>query len=272
MSDDFGQVIHSTIWQEEAEPYNPFTAQTCYCSGYDVYGDLLGKASYLEYLFLLFKGERPEKSSLAALEILAVALANPGPRDPSVHAAMAAGTSGSTAAATLMAALAVGAGSYGGAREVFLSMQAWEERGLDLAVWCASLQSPKPPSRMQIWPEIEHPAGFDPYSVQCASPVLQTLKKLAEILPSGCVSWLARERAALETAAAHPIAMSGVAAATLIDLHFNANEGEMLSLLLRLPGAAVHALEQKKQGFRQFPFFAVNLDNDPGIPSQKGQI
>lgn len=271
MSDDFGQVIHSAIWQEEAEPENPFTARTCYCSGYDVYGDLLGKASYLEYLYLLFKGERPAQASLAALEILAIALANPGPRDPSVHAAMAAGTSGSTAAATLMAALAVGAGSYGGAREVFLCMAAWEERGLDPALWYAQLSSPTPPSRSQIWPEIEHPAGFEAYGKECALPVLQTLEKLTKILPSGCLAWLARERSALEAAAAHPLAMAGVAAATLHDLGFTANEGEMFSLLLRLPGAAVHALEQKKQGFRQFPFFLVDLDNDPGLSSQKGQ-
>lgn len=29
----------------------------------------------------------------------------------------------------------------------------------------------------------------------------------------------------------------------------------MLYLLLRLPGAAVHALEQKRYGFKRFPFF-----------------
>jgi citrate synthase len=29
----------------------------------------------------------------------------------------------------------------------------------------------------------------------------------------------------------------------------------MLYLLLRLPGAAAHALEQKQLGFKRFPFF-----------------
>ena len=49
---------------------------------------------------------------------LALALANPGPRDPMVHAAMCGGVGGSHAAASLIAALAVGAGQSGGAREV----------------------------------------------------------------------------------------------------------------------------------------------------------
>ena len=55
MSDDFGQVIHSHIWQEEPEPNNPFAAARCVCRGYNVYDDLLGKASYIDYLHLLIK-------------------------------------------------------------------------------------------------------------------------------------------------------------------------------------------------------------------------
>jgi len=41
----------------------------------------------------------------------------------------------------------------------------------------------------------------------------------------------------------------------------------MLFLLLRLPGVAVHALEQKDYGHKNFPFFKVELENDPG-PAQ----
>src|SRR3569832_457271 len=60
--------------------------------------------------------------------------------------------------------------------------------------------------------------------------------------------------------------MSGVAAAALMDLGHSPDQGEMLYLLLRLPGAAVHALEQKEYGWRRFPFFthALELENDPG--------
>ncbi|MFC5475250.1 citryl-CoA lyase [Paraherbaspirillum soli] len=268
MSDNFSQVIHSSIWREEAEPDNPYAAAACYCRGYDVYGDLLGKARYIDYLYLLFKGERPSPNASAALEMLALALANPGPRDPAVHAAMAAGVGGSTAASALMAALAAGAGSYGGGREVFLALEAWAERGRDLDLWCSRLAHPIPPTRTQVWPEPEHPPGFDPYGKRCTHPVLQTMAQLTALLPSGYLSWLARERPALEAAAGHPLAMTGVAAAALADLGFSASEGEMLTLLLRLPGAAAHALEQGKKGFRQFPFFALDLENDPGPKEQ----
>ena len=56
-----------------------------------------------------------------------------------------------------------------------------------------------------------------------------------------------------------PLALSGVAACVFTDLHLTPDEGEMLFLMLRLPGAAAHALEQKVGGFRRFPFYPVEL-------------
>src|SRR5687768_12511740 len=123
--------LASRIWLEEPEPNNAFACRAAYCHGYDVYGEMLGSARWVDMLHLLFKGEAPSAAHAAALEILAVALANPGPRDASVHAAMCAGVSGSPAAATLMAALAVGAGGAGGAREIFWAMQDWAACGKD---------------------------------------------------------------------------------------------------------------------------------------------
>lgn len=263
-------VIHTRIWSEQPEPDNPFAAAICRCSGYDVYGDLLGQASWIEYLYLLFKLERPSLQHVALLEGLAVALANPGPRDPSVHAAMSGGAGGSTHAACLVAALAVGAGQLGGAHEVALAMACWLDCGLDLAAWQARLAKPFEEERSDIWPALEHPPGFDPHGAQCALPVRQTLAYLAQQSPGPALAWLARHRAALESSAGCPLAMTGVAAAALADLEFNPDQGEMLHLLLRLPGAAVHALEQQRQGWRRFPFFAqgVKLADDPHARKQ----
>ena len=129
------ETIHTRIWQEEAEPDNAFAAKACHCHGYDVYGEMLGQASWIEYLFLLFRGDAPTVQQAKLLEGLAIALANPGPRDASVHAAMCGGVGGSTSASCLMAALAVGAGGSGGAREVFNAMRDWQARGTDLALW-----------------------------------------------------------------------------------------------------------------------------------------
>ena len=263
MSDTFSNVVHSTIWRETPQGDNPYVAEAAFCRGYDVYGDMLGKAGWAEYLFLMVAGERPGSAQLRAFEVLAVALGNPGPRDPSVHAAMAASVGGSPAAAALTAALAVGAGSYGGAREVFLAMEAWQAHGSDLAEWQKGLSDPPAPTRELVWPQPGHPPGFAPYASHCARPVLQTLDKLREILPGGRLDWLSQHRDSLEEAAGCPLGLTGIAAAALADLGFSPDQGEMLVLLLRLPGAAAHALEQKQQGYRRFPFFALALDNDP---------
>lgn len=256
--------IRTRIWQEEAEPDNAFAAASCHCHGYDVYGDLLGHASWIEYLFLLFRGEAPTPGQAGLLEGLAVALANPGPRDAAVHAAMCGGVGGSTSASCLMAALAVGAGSSGGAREVRLAMEHWIERGADLARWQAGLAARPVVDQADVWPAPGHPAGFDPYGVSCTTPVLQTLAYLAGRDGAPSLGWLQANRPVLESAAGLPLAMTGVTAAALRDLGCTPEQGEMLFLLLRLPGAAAHALEQKDYGHKNFPFFRVELENDPG--------
>jgi len=258
------ETIHTRIWQEEAEPDNAFAAKSCHCHGYDVYGELLAQAGWIEYLFLLFRGEAPTARQAKLLEGLAIALANPGPRDPSVHAAMCGGVGGSTSASCLMAALAVGAGVSGGAREVFNAMKDWEVRGTDLALWQKALAVKPVDDPADVWPAAGHPAGFDPYGVRCTTPILQTLAHLAGTGCGPALPWLQANRAALEAAAGMPLAMPGLAAAAMRDLGLNPEQGEMMVLLLRLPGAAAHALEQKDYGHKNFPFFRIELENDPG--------
>lgn len=268
-------IIHTRIWEEVPEPDNPFAAAACFCSGYDVFGDLLPNASWIEYLFLLFRQQRPIPWQTKLLERLAVVVSNPGPRDHSVRAAMSAGAGGSAHAACLMAALAVGAGQLGGAREVAHAMDGWRDCGQDLDAWQRHLKHPPADARADTWPAMEHPAGFDPHGASCPTPIRQTLDCLAGHHPAGIVHWLRRHRVELEAAAGCPLAMTGVAAAVLVELGFTSTQAEMLYLLLRLPGAAAHALEQMGYGWRRYPFFAdgVELVDDPGpVPEQPTQI
>lgn len=257
--------IHSSIWYEEAEADNPFLAKACYCSGYDVYGELLHQASWAEYLYLLFKLEKPTDWQAQLLERLMIALANPGPRDYSVRASMSAAAGGSTAASTLIAALAVGAGQAGGAREVYMAMHKWLECGLNLDVWRKSLHDTPSAGGSEIWPERDNPAGFELYGSTTAAPVLQTLDCLSDIYADGTICWLRKNRESLEKYANRPLGMTGVVSAALIDLALSPQEGEMMYLLLRLPGAAVHGLEQHMQ-WKKYPFFknGLVLTNDPG--------
>jgi len=254
--------IHSRIWREEPEPDNPFAARAAYCRGYDVYGEMLGQARWVDMLFLLFREEAPSAAQAGLLEALAVALANPGPRDASVHAAMCGGVCGSTAASSLMAALAVGAGQLAGGREVLLAMECWAACGTDLDAWRERLAAPGDAAG-SVWPAQEHAPGFDPHGISTATPVRQVLACLARLSTGPSLRWLEDKLPALEAAAACPLALSGVAAAALADLGFTPEQGEMLHLLLRLPGAAAHAVEQRQYGYKKFPFGSMELETEP---------
>jgi len=263
--------ITTKIWREEAEPDNPFAATASYCAGYDVYGDLLGKVSFIEYLWLLFKLDPPSKAQVRTLEGLAVALANPGPRDASVRGAMNAGVGGSTHAAALIASISIGAGNLGGAREVFTAMQYWQQCGTDIDSWINIIKNPPLYDTGDVWPEMEHTPGFDPNGASCPKPVRQLLNHLANIEHNDELIWLQSNRLLLEQQAQSPLSFSGIAAATFFTLDFKPEEAEMLFLLLRLPGAAAHALEQERMGWNRYPFFGagLTLTDDPGPSTKK---
>lgn len=256
------QSIQTAIWHEEPEADDPFATRRAFCRGYDVFGQMVGRSRWVEMLWLLFRDNLPDHHSLDLLEALAVALANPGPRDPATHAAMCGGACGSPAAASLMAALAAGAGRHGGAREVFDAMTAWQASGCDLAAW-AGYRVDTAEQPLDTWPAREHLPGFDPNGVSTPTAVVHMLAALAAIGRTPRLGWLAENRAALEKLSGLPLNQAGVAAAAFADLGFTPGEGEILHLLLRLPGAAAHAIEQTQGGFRSFPFYAVKLTNDP---------
>lgn len=256
---DQANLVHSRIWDEQAEADNAFATRSAHCHGYDVYGAMLGNASWADMLYLMLRGEAPSVQQERLLDTLAMALANPGPRAPSVHAAMCGGVAGSTAAASLIAALSVGAGGYGGAREVLLAMQQWASCGADLAKWQAQLAA-APDRAVSIWPVQEHAPGFEPHARSASTIVRQALTCLAGLSPGVHLPWLLANLAPLEQGAGCALGMGGVAAAALHDLGFTPAQGEMLFLMLRLPGAAAHALEQGEMGFRKFPFYTIEQE------------
>ncbi|MFP5394247.1 MAG: citryl-CoA lyase [Gammaproteobacteria bacterium] len=260
---DGADLIHTRIWREEPEAGNPFAARRAFCRGYDVFGQMAGRARWVQMLMLLLRDELPGAARLDMLEALAVALANPGPRDPSVHAAMCGGVGGSPAAASLIAALSVGAGRNGGARDVFDAMVLWRDCGHDLAGWQdANAQAPA-----GSWPERAHLPGFDAHGESASGVVRDLLATLARVGDTPGVNWLRQHLDEVERAAGHALGLAGVAACVLHDLGLAPEEGEMLYLLLRLPGAAAHALEQTREGFRRFPFYKVELTENAATRS-----
>lgn len=251
--------LQTRIWLEQPQADNPFAASACYCSGYDVYGELLGSVTWIEYLYLLFKLELPSKEDAELLNRVAVAIANPGIRDHSVRAAMNAGAGGSTRVAALIAAIAVGAGNLNGGRDVLQMVRLWQTLDTDINSWLAYLGADQTPDDRDSWPPMEHLAGFDPNGVSRPKPVVQTLNQLASLKPEGKLAWLESHAGILEKALGYPLAMSGVIATAFVDLGFNEAQAEILYLMLRLPGAAAHSLEQESNGWRKYPFFGNAL-------------
>ena len=266
--------ITTRIWQELPEDNDPFTANTCVCAGFNVFEDILGKASWTEYLYLLFQQEQANPYQAKLLNDIAVAIANSGPRDHSIQAAMSAAAGGSTFASCLMAALAVGAGQLNGGQEIFHGVMMWQRCGCDLALWQQMLTEKKYRHLQRetnghdhsVWPEIEYPPGFNPYGVTCAQPTLQTLSHLASQSDSSPeqtrLLWLLENRQVLEDTAKMPLGMTGVVCAAFTDLSLDPQQAEMLYLLLRLPGAAAHAIEQHRLGWRDYPFHPDGIKLD----------
>lgn len=262
-------IINTAIWSEKPEQDNPFTTSSARCHGYDVYGDLMENASWADMIFLLFTGEtiKDNYNKAELFRSLAVVLANPGPRDPMVNAAMCGGVSGSTPSAVLMAAIAVGAGQTGGAHEVYHAMQdfdkVWETTDLDGGVNTWKNRVRNRPELDSIWAELDAIPGFDVNGTSTSKPVLQFLEKHAYSGSRPHLNFLAHNINALQHEAGKPVSMIGVAACALLDLGFTPEAGEMLHLILRLPGCAAHALEQAKLGFKNFPFPQIDLLDDP---------
>ncbi len=269
--------ITTDIWQEIPSVTNPFRPDRCLCSGYDVYGDLIQQASWIEYLYLLFKRERPNGKQAKLFNGISIALANFGPRDPSIHAAMAAGAVGCGAGASLIAAIGPAAGQLGGAHEVARLVENFQEMELDTEnwlIWMGSCNEQTKPwtDYEDVWPHSDHPPGLDPYAESASLTTLKALEYLASISPGEHLTWLEREYKKIERHFNKGISLAFVAAAGLRDLMLDPEQAEMIYLLLRLPGAAAHSLECRYQGWKSVAFYenGLNLvDNPHGIGGYK---
>lgn len=268
--------FQSQIWLDEAQPEDPFTAQASYCHGFDVFGQLIQKASYTDYILLMFNGEKPSAQQSKLFETLAIALGNLGPRNASNRAAMNAGVGGAPAAACLISSLAIGAGQTGGCREIYTLTQWFEQLGINRQLWITQLKTPNSQRlREDIWDEFKHAPGFELHGVNFPKPLTQLLEALDACGDFPVVTWLIESRSEFELEMAVPMGLTFISAAVFYELGFTPDKAELCALLLSLPGAAVHSLEAKNQGWKKFPFFgqSIELTDDPGpiapLPSVK---
>ncbi|WP_444994285.1 citryl-CoA lyase [Aliikangiella sp. IMCC44359] len=253
--------IQTAIWQEVAHPDNPFQAEQVFCHGYDLVNDLVKNSSWIDYLFLLISGRRANQIEKILLEKISIIIANPGIRDLSVRAAMNSGVGKAPPASVLTSALNVGAGQYMGSREIALTMKLWKKNfNQEKFVLLTQEKAEK-----DIWPELDHIPGFDPHGTVTSAVVITSLDQFKETITDGYLNWLYTNKSQLEKLASSPISLSSVVAAAFCDLKITEEQSEYLYLILRLPGAAAHAMEQRQLGWRNFPFFSesVQLESEP---------
>jgi len=250
-NESFVQRTVTRIWQEQASSENPYIAESCRCHGYDLL-ELMSGRSYVDVLYLLFRGELPGKNESALLETLMISMINPGPRHPATRAAMNAGVGKTDSVHILPIALTIMGGSHSGAGETEVAMR-FLRKHLDAdpdQLASELLQHPMP-TEGEDW-HLAPGFGWHFGSAEClpgkVARQLVALPGSGAGLRWGCVfaDALAVQRLGwLNT---------GVVAAALVDLGFHPRDGAGIFQLLSAPGLLAHGLELANKPVTAMPY------------------
>ncbi len=250
-NETFVERAASRIWQEVPTSDNPYITATARCHGYDLM-ELVKKRSYVDVLYLLFRGELPNNEEAELLEQLMIGLINPGPRHPATRAAMNAGVGKTDPAHILPIAITVYGGEHLGAGAIEPAMRFFRQnRNLDPQQVANTLLSSSHPPNVGDW----HIApgfgsrfgGIDILSWQLASQLAKLNGagkslawgcRLAEALAQHTQGWLS----------------TGVAAAVFTDLGFNPRAGTGLFQIMAAPGLLAHGIELSNKPITAMPF------------------
>lgn len=245
-NEPFAQKTSSQIWHETPAVDNPYIAASSWCYGYDLQ-ELMHKRSYVDVIFLLFRGELPTPAQAELLQQLMIALINPGPRHAATRAAMNVGVGKTDPLHILPIATAVYAGEYSGAKEVETAMAfivANSER--DVAIVAQENFSDSHTAVEHTGFGIRH-GGIELIAVKLAQQ-LQQLDGAGKAL-----AWGNRLTGVLAPMKKNWL-ITGVAAAVLLDLGFTARVGAGFFQLLGAPGLLAHGLEMAGKPILSMPF------------------
>ncbi|MBU0730704.1 MAG: citrate synthase [Proteobacteria bacterium] len=227
------------IWEELPSDKNPYLAESCRCHGYDII-ELARKKSFVDVLFLLFRGELPTREQSELLEIMMITMINPGPRHPATWAAMNTGVGKTFPEHILPIALSAMGGAHLGGVEVSEAMRFFNKHiGKDAGQLVDELieMAKEYDGDTHIAPGFgSRFSGIDPMPQKYATMLSslpgsgEALKwgiSFAEALKSHNMGWLA----------------TGVAAAVFCDLGFTFSAGTGIFQLISAPGMLAHGLE-----------------------------
>ena len=252
---NYASAASTGICFEQPSKNNPYLADKMFLAGYDI-EQLVQKRSYVDTLYLLFKGELPTPQQARLLESLMMALINAGPRDAAVKAAMTAGVSKTKTEHILPIGLSVLGGENNGAQTVASAYQfieknlAKQPKALVNEISHVIHQSDNKhlaeklstlcPGFIQSYGEIDpicERLSTQLFSLQVQSPVFKWVKRLLAALKPLNIG----------------ISPVGLAASTFLELKLGARESIGLFQLLRAPGILAHGVEQTHKPVTAIP-------------------
>ncbi len=275
--------IRTAICHETHSEANPFVAEKTLWHGYDA-EKLSANYDWTVMLFLMSQGELPTPEQNHLLNRVMASLANPGPRDAAVRAAMNCGVGKTPLATILTTGLTVRGGMAEGSMHVEVAMRLLygQMAGAD----CLSTGDKETYAKQLVssyrthWQEHkddevvslpETPPGFGLYYGERDLRAVKLLK----IIKDNCGNYL---QLALEIEGflsqqndAAYLTMPGVVAALLCDLGFSPEHGAGIFLVAAVPGIFAHGVEQLPRSWNEYPFWADSAyyNYEGPVPTKK---
>lgn len=259
--------IRTAICFEQCSESNPFVAEKTLWHGYDA-EQLGANRDWSEILFLLTQGELPSPEQNQLLNRLMIALANPGPRDAAVRAAMNCAVGKTPLPTILTTGLTVRGGMAEGAMFVEAAMRllhgqlpaidreesAQKSYAHQLIANYRQFWRDHKDDEIVPWPEIV--PGFGLYYGETDPRVASLLTRIED--HSGRFLTLAKDIEAILSAQEEPVylTLSGLAAAILCDLGFSPEHGAGIYMIAGSAGILAHGVEQLPRNWNEYPFWA----------------
>lgn len=235
------------IWHEKPSDDNPYITENCRCHGYDLL-ELTKKRSFIDVLYLLFRGELPTKKEAQLLEHLMIALINPGPRHPATRAAMSAGVGKTDPAHILPIGLTILGGKHLGASEIEPAMRFLRKNRKKPAKTIAD-------ELLKNKIELELP-GFGSHFNSIEIMPQKIANQILELFDNCKTLEWANEL--INCMSEHNIGWlsTGLAAAVFSDLGFQPRVGTGLYQLISAPGLLAHGIEMANKPITAMPFIS----------------
>lgn len=242
----FAEKIQTSIWRETPLKDHAFNAEETFCRGYDFYGDLLGKVSWEELLFLQLRGELPSPTTLKLFNLVMVALANPGSRDWSTRAAMCGAIGKASVGNCLIAGLAVHQGQAQGA-DLLEETMCWLQK--------TAAQNKKRKNLKACFSQ-DTPPGFGWWYTSRDVRAEKFLEVAVKLSKSSDYVQLARRVEALTVGRGQGwLRLQGAVGALLLDLGFTPKEGAGIFLVAATSGLLAHTIEQLPRRWNEYPVY-----------------